>query len=160
MSEHIWTDAEDERQDCVDSEIQTLIENVARGHEIEWDIEDISNIREVLEGIIVDKLNLMTSYDFYPYVELESEPDENIILEPSNPEPEPEPEQNEMVITDKQLVTAMETVIDDMDADDLAKLAGDALGGLCWYTEDGLYSFVPDISYCGDLDFTKELKGN
>lgn len=158
MAEHVWTGAEEERQDCVDNAIHALINDMARGHEVEWDIEDIANVREVLEGIIVDKLNLMTSYDFYPYVELVPEEDENIILEPSNPEPEPE--QKEMIVTDEQLVTAMKKEVEDIDAEQLAQWAGDALGGLCWYLNDGTYSFIPDINYYGALDFTKESSGN
>jgi tetrahydromethanopterin S-methyltransferase subunit A len=71
-----------------------------------------------------------------------------------------DPNTAEMIITDEQLVTAMKSVVEDMDADELAQLAGDALGGLCWYTEDGLYSFVPDENYCGALDFTKEKEND
>lgn len=146
-----WTSKEEERQDIVDGCIFELISEIVplSNTSYEWNIEDIAQIREAVQDVVVNKRNLMTEQEFYPYRVLEAV---------ENPDFQPEPE--EMIVTDEQLVTAMKKVIEDLDADELAMLAGDALGGLCWFTNDGLYSFIPDEHYCGGLDFTKESSGN
>lgn len=149
----MFTDKEIERQDTVDNAIQNLMVELAPWgvDDIEWNMEYIGEIRDTIKEFLVDKLHLMTEQQFYPYRELGE--DENVILEPSEPE-----QAKEMIVTDEQIVTAMKQVVEDLDADELAQLAGDALGGLCWYLNDGTYSFIPDINYCGGLDFTKEKK--
>lgn len=134
-----WTEAETDRQDYVDNVIEHTIDRLA-GTALEHNIEFIGKVRDALQEIIVDDLKLMTEQEFYPYRVLESEP-----------------KQKEMIITDEQLVTAMQKEIEDMDADELAIMAGDWLGGLCWYTNDNLYSFIPDERYYGALEFTKKL---
>jgi hypothetical protein len=79
ITHEVFAERETERQDCVDNLIFELINAVVpEDVEVDWDIEDIGEIRDVLEGIIVDKLNLMTSYDFYPYDTFE---DGNLITE-------------------------------------------------------------------------------
>src|SRR5512135_1028558 len=133
MCENDFTGKETDRQDCVDNSIQNLICEMA-GRDVEWNMENIGEVRDVLQGIIVDKLKLMTEQEFYPYREIGT--DGNIILEPSKPQ-----QGEEMIVTDEQLVTAMQKQLVEMDADELAQLAGDALGGLCWYLSDGTYSF-------------------
>jgi tetrahydromethanopterin S-methyltransferase subunit A len=143
---------ETDRQDMVDSAIEEMLENVSPIGYVQWDMEIIGEIRDVIQDYIVNKKGWMSEQAFYPYRELDN--NGNIILEPSKPEPA------EMILTDEQIVTAMKQVIEDIDADELGVLAGDWLGGLCWYTNDGLYSFIPDEHYCGALDFTKELNGN
>jgi hypothetical protein len=141
-----FTNRETERQDWVDGSIFELLEQCAPdGAVIEWDIEDISEIREAIQEILVEKHKLMTELEFYPYREYDAV--EN---------PDYKPDNTEMIITDEQIVVAIREAVESMDADDLAKLAGDFIGGLCWYTNDGLYSFIPDENYCGGLDFTKE----
>jgi len=138
------------RQDFVDNQVYELLCTLDTDpNEIEWNIELIAKIRDAVQEVLVDDLKLMTEQEFYPYLEYDAV--EN---------PDYRPDNTEMIVTDEQLVIAMKQVIEDIDADDLGVLAGDWLGGLCWYTNDGLYSFIPDERYSGGLDFTKELNGN
>jgi hypothetical protein len=145
------TNYELEQQDLIDNACYELITQFCPNglKDVEWNIQHISKIREALQEVIVDDMKLMTEQEFYPYIELE--PEGNIILEPSNLEPE----SDEMIVTDAQLVTAMKNEVENIDAEQLAQWAGDALGGLCWYLNDGTYSFIPDVNYYGALDFTK-----
>jgi|WetSurSiteA1Bulk_404760.scaffolds.fasta_scaffold605391_1 hypothetical protein len=70
----IFTDAETERQDIVDNLIYQLLTDLAPwGAEIDWDIEYISRIRDVVQEILVDELGLTTEIKFYPYRELNNE---------------------------------------------------------------------------------------
>ena len=80
--------------------------------------------------------------------ELKREEDKNIILQPFEG----------FIVTDEQLVTALEKHIEDVDADELARIGGEALGGKCWYLNDGTYSFEPDENYYGAFDLIKETK--
>jgi|WetSurSiteA1Bulk_404760.scaffolds.fasta_scaffold87803_1 hypothetical protein len=141
-----------ERQDDVDGLIYDLIVNLCpEGPVPDWNIEHISEVREAIQDIIVDKLKLMTEQQFYPYRE---------IPVTENPDYKPEQEPEEIIVTDEQLVTALNKAMEELDAEDLCVVAGDALGGLCWYLNDGTYSFIPTECYCGALDFTKESNGN
>lgn len=137
-----FTGAETERQDCVDNVIHNAICELA-GQDVDWDIEDIANVRDALEGIIVDKLKLKTEQEFYPFREIE-------------PEPSGEPEPKVLTVTDEQLVTAVKKAIEDLDADELAMFAGDCLGGLCWDNGDGTYSFETTENYWGAFDPERE----
>lgn len=136
-----------EQQDIVDDACYQLITEFCPNGllDVEWNIEHIAKIRDALQEVIVDDMKLMTEQEFYPYIEYDAV--EN---------PDYKSDDTETIVTDEQLVTAMKQVLEDIDADELGVLAGDWLGGLCWYTNDGLYSFIPDERYCGGLDFTKE----
>lgn len=68
-----FTERETDRQDEVDNAIHQMLCDLApwgQGELIEWDIEDISNVRDVIQEILVDKLKLMTEQQFYPYREI------------------------------------------------------------------------------------------
>jgi hypothetical protein len=66
MKEELTT-KQTERQDLVDNAIQALLEHLT-GKQIEWNIEIISNIREEIQDQIVNRLELMTEMEFYPYL--------------------------------------------------------------------------------------------
>jgi hypothetical protein len=71
MFERELTPEEIKRQDKVDNMIMELIVRCAPPDAIiDWDIELIGQVRDALWGIIVEQLNLMTSYAFYPYIPL------------------------------------------------------------------------------------------
>ena len=56
-----------EQCDLVDNAIYDLITELnPTEKEIEWDIEHIGSIREVLIDVYVNKLHLCTEDDFYP----------------------------------------------------------------------------------------------
>jgi hypothetical protein len=58
------------RQDFVDNAIFDLIQKVnPSGKEIEWNIEMIGDVRDVIQEWAVDKLEIITEQDFYPYFE-------------------------------------------------------------------------------------------
>ena len=60
-----------EQWDLVDNAIFELIQTLSpKGTEIEWDIEPISEIRQILNDLYVEKLQLCTEYEFYPYEEI------------------------------------------------------------------------------------------
>jgi hypothetical protein len=70
----IFTGAETDRQDIVDNLIYQLLTDLAPwGSEIDWDIEYIAEVRDVIQEILVDELGLMTEMQFYPYRELTNE---------------------------------------------------------------------------------------
>lgn len=55
------------RQDFVDNQIYTLINDLNPSKDqIEWDIELIGEVRDAIEDILVDKLNICEEYEFYP----------------------------------------------------------------------------------------------
>lgn len=60
-----YTERDYERQDEVDNAIMELL-NLLSGQEMVWNIEDIGEVRDVVETIIVDKRHIMTSEEFYP----------------------------------------------------------------------------------------------
>ena len=58
-----------ERQDFVDSEIFELLQKfLPPSKTMEWDIEAIATIRDVIQEQIVDKQELMSEVQFYPYI--------------------------------------------------------------------------------------------
>jgi hypothetical protein len=72
------TRTELDQQDEVDNAIHNLIEDLATpfmegtpgfnpDDPVEWDIEDISNIREAVQDVLVKKLKVCTEMQFYPY---------------------------------------------------------------------------------------------
>ena len=64
------TEQQIDRQDYVDNAIFSLMRVINPSNkEIEWDIEKIGEIRDVLKECLVDRLNLATEQKFYPYLE-------------------------------------------------------------------------------------------
>lgn len=64
------TDKQIERQDFVDNAISQLIQSVnPTDKEIEWDIEMIGEVRDVIEDWIVERLKITDEQGFYPWVE-------------------------------------------------------------------------------------------
>ncbi len=58
-----------ERQDYVDNLIFELINELnPSDKEIEWNIESIGEIRDVIQSILVNK-GICTEQEFYPYIE-------------------------------------------------------------------------------------------
>ena len=57
-----------ERQDFVDNTIFALINDLAMGKEIAWDIEDIAEVRETVRLILFNRYG-MSEMEFYPYIE-------------------------------------------------------------------------------------------
>jgi len=56
------------RQDFVDNKIQQLIEDLNPSeNEIKWNIEYISEIREILRLIYTEKLQICNENSFYPF---------------------------------------------------------------------------------------------
>lgn len=57
------------RQDFVDNQIFTLINSfLPLSKQIEWDIELIGNVREVICEEIVEKLKIVGEKQFYPFM--------------------------------------------------------------------------------------------
>jgi len=70
MNENGLTQQQIAQQDFVDNAIFSLIQVInPSNREIEWDIEMIGEIRDVLKEWLVDKLNVITKQEFYPYSE-------------------------------------------------------------------------------------------
>lgn len=68
------TQKQKDRIDVVDAGCHMLIEELnPTVMEIDWDIEDIGRIRDVVQDIIVNKLKLCSEEEFYPYIELKEE---------------------------------------------------------------------------------------
>jgi len=64
------TEQQIDRQDHVDNAIFSLMRVINPSNKgIEWDIEKIGEIRDVLKEWLVDRLNLATEQEFYPYLE-------------------------------------------------------------------------------------------
>lgn len=142
-----WTEQETDRQDRVDNAIAELIKEVTPIGYFDWDMEVIGEVRDVIMEYVVNKKQWMTEQQFYPYRVLlepkKKEETKNIILQPFKG----------LIVTDEQLVKALEKAIEDMDADELAHIAGETLGGKCWYLNDATYSFEPDDNYYGAFNF-------
>ncbi len=70
MNENGLTQQQIAQQDIVDNAIFSLIRSVNPSNkEIEWNIEMIGEIRDVVKEWLVDKLSLTTEQEFYPYIE-------------------------------------------------------------------------------------------
>lgn len=58
-----------ERQDFVDNQIYDLINSLIHSeNRIEWNIEMIGNIREIVRREVVENRNIMSEMEFYPFV--------------------------------------------------------------------------------------------
>lgn len=70
MNENGLTQQQIAQQDFIDNATFSLIQVINPNYkEIEWDIEMIGEIRDVLREWLVYKLNLTTEQEFYPYLE-------------------------------------------------------------------------------------------
>lgn len=140
--EYNFTEQETDRQDRVDTAIAEMIKEVTPIGYFDWDMEIIGAIRDVIASYVVIQKRWMTEQQFYPYRVWDREG--NIIMEPAP---------KKITVTAEQLCTAIEKVVNELDLDDLAKVAGDFLGGLCvWSDEDCNFVFVTDENYEGALD--------
>lgn len=64
------TEEQIKRQDSVDNAIYQLIQELnPSGKEIEWDIEMIGDVRDVIEDWMVERLRITDEQGFYPWVE-------------------------------------------------------------------------------------------
>ncbi len=64
------TSVQIKRQDFVDNAIFDLIKTVnPTGEDINWDIEMIGEIRDVVGEWMVERLKITDEKDFYPWVE-------------------------------------------------------------------------------------------
>ena len=64
------TEEQIRRQDFVDNEIYQLIQNVnPTDGNIEWDIEMIGEVRDVIRYWIVEKMKITDEQTFYAYIE-------------------------------------------------------------------------------------------
>lgn len=60
-----------ERQDFVDNKIfEFLQELLPRNKILEWDIELIGAIRDIIQKQVVDKHKIMSAMEFYPYFKI------------------------------------------------------------------------------------------
>lgn len=60
-----------ERQDFVDNEIYELINQLnPTSKNIEWNIENIARIRDLLKEVYVDEMNICTEFEFYPFIKI------------------------------------------------------------------------------------------
>ena len=63
------TDQQIARQDIVDNAIYDLInELIPSDKEMEWDIEVIGEVRDVIQAMLVGR-GICTEQEFYPYIE-------------------------------------------------------------------------------------------
>jgi hypothetical protein len=63
------TDQQISRQDFVDNAIHDLInELIPSDNEMEWDIEVIGEVRDVIQAMLVGR-GICTEQEFYPYIE-------------------------------------------------------------------------------------------
>ncbi len=64
------TDEELARQDYVDNQVFALIESLNPSSvQIQWNIEMIGNVRDVVMHHLVDVLQVCTATEFYPLIE-------------------------------------------------------------------------------------------
>lgn len=60
-----------ERQEFVDNQIFELMQKLHQpSKKMEWDIEVIGAVRDVIREYIVDKQKLMSEAKFYPYLKI------------------------------------------------------------------------------------------
>jgi hypothetical protein len=64
------------RQDFVDNAISELLLKLNPSHQkIEWDIEVIGEVRDIIRAYLVKHLEITDEMTFYPYIETDSEHD-------------------------------------------------------------------------------------
>lgn len=64
------TDKQIDRQDFVDNAIFQLVQRVnPTGKNIEWDIEMIGEVRDVIWQWIVERMKIIDEQTFYPYID-------------------------------------------------------------------------------------------
>lgn len=64
------TDEQIKRQDLVDNAIYHLIQEVNPASKtIEWDIEMIGDVRDVIREWLVERMNVISEQRFYPYLQ-------------------------------------------------------------------------------------------
>ncbi len=61
-----FTQAETDRQDLVDNACHQLLCDLS-GRELDWDIEHVHELVDAAQGVIVEKLGIMTEMEFYPF---------------------------------------------------------------------------------------------
>lgn len=59
------------------------------------------------------------------------------------------------IVTEGEIIMAISQFLMDCDVDQLAKLAGEVLGGKCEYKVEENYYFTPDEKYGGAFDGRK-----
>jgi hypothetical protein len=64
------TDKQIDRQDFVDNAIFQLVQRVnSTDKTIEWDIEMIGEVRDVIRQWIVERMKITDEQTFYPYID-------------------------------------------------------------------------------------------
>jgi hypothetical protein len=64
------TDKQIDRQDFVDNAIFQLVQRVnSTDKNIEWDIEMIGEVRDVIRQWIVERMTITDEQTFYPYID-------------------------------------------------------------------------------------------
>ena len=62
-----FTEDQIKRQDFVDNEIYDLVKRlISSEKEIDWDIEIIGEIRDIIQHWLVDKYKIVDELEFYP----------------------------------------------------------------------------------------------
>jgi hypothetical protein len=70
------TKKELDRQDFVDNSIFKLIEELNLSEKnVNWDIEMIGEVRDVISDWLVDRLELCDDYEYYPYLDVDEKRD-------------------------------------------------------------------------------------
>lgn len=70
IDETMLTDEQIKRQDFVDNRIFQLVQELNPSQtEIDWDIEMISDVREIIRSWLVEDLKLTDETTFYAYLE-------------------------------------------------------------------------------------------
>jgi hypothetical protein len=145
-----FTGREAERQDCVDNAIYNLLLELGLTNEdsLEWDIEEIGEVRDAIQDILVGKHKIMSEQQFYPYRELEGYDEKG----------RPISTFNRIVVPLDDLDSTIKDQIDQWDFEELASIASDWFGGKCYWagTFDGedLFFFEPDEeAYQGAFDY-------
>lgn len=64
------TERQIKRQDFVDNEIFELIQRLVPSAKIEWDIEMIGNVRNLIQMYLINRKKLMNEARFYSYLKI------------------------------------------------------------------------------------------
>lgn len=59
-----------ERQDFVDNQIFELVQRLMPAAKINWDIEMIGNVRDLIQTQLIDKQKVVSENQFYPYLKI------------------------------------------------------------------------------------------